>query len=248
MTGDCDSIGHHVDDDLKHRRKTGFTEPLFFDCRSAGAGSRMKVTSKVTEADLPLGITAEYVEALDPSVMVHMGGVPHYLDPNGRIATRSGALRTHKFFFYRDNVQIDDDGAKDGDLGEKYEVMGHARDILNKEIATEFELGDSGTGLVFNWGVLLDVPINLGCYDFSVTPPGQGFDRTLSELTPASCLLHCHENGRRFAAVRDGNQCSCFAEVPSSMSPLQSAACEAKKCAGDTRQFCGDTQARISVT
>ncbi|XP_066278197.1 uncharacterized protein [Branchiostoma lanceolatum] len=88
------------------------------------------------------------------------------------------------------------------------------------------------------------VPGYLGCIPNSDTPlPLWNVLRTasFSALTIAQCVKYCRDHGTQYAGFRNGNQCICIAGARDVFRSLPEATDCNKKCAGDSRHFCGGT-------
>ena len=82
--------------------------------------------------------------------------------------------------------------------------------------------------------LILDQPIYVGCFDMEA---GEHLKEVESAL---DCLVHCHENSKRFGVLTKGNQCSClpeinhdkFTQLANSRCNLHCTASSALKCGG----------------
>nr|ADP68619.1 kringle-containing transmembrane protein 1 [Branchiostoma belcheri] len=88
------------------------------------------------------------------------------------------------------------------------------------------------------------VPGYLGCVTETETAPLLwNVVRTayFSQLTIAHCVTYCRDHGTQYAGFRNGNQCICIAGPRDVFRSLPEVTDCNKKCAGDSRHFCGGT-------
>ena len=97
----------------------------------------------------------------------------------------------------------------------------------------------SGTILVSPIELVLDLPLNLGC--FTTTSSTASFED--SKLTPQSCLLACHAQQMRYAVLGATKMCGCLPELDqATLSLVQEDLCS-HKCSGDRSITCGGNSA-----
>ena len=113
--------------------------------------------------------------------------------------------------------------------------------------ANDFPIDIKVSGVSLNKGIIpvsplelvLDQPINLGCY-ILVSPPTFHAD---PHLTPQNCLLACHAQDLMFAVLSGGKKCGCLAQlIQGSFTLIQEDRCHLG-CVGDSQSRCGGSGA-----
>lgn len=97
----------------------------------------------------------------------------------------------------------------------------------------------SGMILVSPIELVLDQPLNLGCF----TTKSSTASFTDSNLTPQSCLLACHAQQMRYAVLGASNMCGCLAELDQATLSLVPEDLCSHKCLGDHSINCGGNRA-----
>ena len=101
------------------------------------------------------------------------------------------------------------------------------------EVTASVETTVDGTVLLSPIELVVDKPINLGCFQMNLG------EHASEQMSPQTCLMHCNNFKKRLALITEGNKCSCLAKIDhDKFSALSSSQCSIH-CQEDQENFCG---------
>ena len=105
------------------------------------------------------------------------------------------------------------------------------------EVSAKAEATVDGTVLLSPIELIVDQPLNLGCFQMET-----GLHAT-EKTSPQTCLLHCNSLQMRFALITQGNKCSCVKSINHDVfTELTNSQC-LTKCQDDLEYYCGGESA-----
>ena len=105
------------------------------------------------------------------------------------------------------------------------------------EVTASVETTVDGTVLLSPIELVVDKPINLGCFQMNLG------EHASEQMSPQTCLMHCNNFKKRLALITEGNQCSCLAKIDHDMFRALSSSQCLIHCQEDQESFCGGKSA-----
>lgn len=223
QAGDC-SLLHLVDSYLNEETIAGIAHMNYLDC---SPGTFLELRMPLDLERFPHGMTTAYLDVIKPTGLLVGTSV------SGRLSGRMGATLLT------------------GEKPNGRDIFTHLLQLTGTTVGEEvyFKVENSGASDQVSWGLLVDKPINLGCFAVSEALEAIPADYKNTDVTPYLCLERCHP--KRFAVISETVECRCFDQVPLSLlSPVSAEKCERATCSGDPefRLFCGgDRVANVYV-